>query len=232
MYIRRATQRGKANFGWLNSHHSFSFGSYYDPAHMGVSVLRVINDDIVKGGYGFDTHGHRDMEIISYIVAGAIEHQDSTGNRFIVPAGEVQRMSAGSGIMHSEYNASKTDDLNFLQIWIKPNINGMTPSYEQKRIEQDGKLTPLANPTGDNGALKLHQDATLYRLVLQQGETIPLELPGRIGYLHIIKGDVKTANDSLSAGDGIALNSGERLDLAATSPLEALWFDLPPNVHD
>ncbi len=232
MYIRRATQRGKANFGWLNSHHSFSFGSYYDPAHMGVSVLRVINDDIVKGGYGFDTHGHRDMEIISYIVAGAIEHQDSTGNRFIVPAGEVQRMSAGSGIMHSEYNASKTDDLNFLQIWIKPNINGMTPSYEQKRIEQDGKLTPLANPTGDNGALKLHQDATLYRLVLQQGETIPLELPGRIGYLHIIKGDAKTANDSLSAGDGIALNSGERLDLAATSPLEALWFDLPPNVHD
>ena len=145
-YIRKSDSRGKVNFGWLNSKHSFSFGSYYDPQHMGWSVLRVINDDQVSAAAGFDTHGHRDMEIISYVLEGAIEHKDSMGNQFVLPAGEVQRMSAGSGITHSEYNHSKTDSLRFLQIWIQPKQLGILPSYQQAKIPQDLAMTALVTP--------------------------------------------------------------------------------------
>ena len=156
IYHRPSYERGSANFGWLDSKHSFSFGNYYDPEHMGVSALRVINDDTVTPGAGFGKHGHRDMEIISYVLDGAIEHKDSQGNQFVVKAGEVQRMSAGTGITHSEFNHSEDDALRFLQIWIIPNEMGIEPEYEQKLIEQNGKMTPLASPDGVDGSLTIH----------------------------------------------------------------------------
>ncbi len=147
-YFRKATERGTVDLGWLKSQHSFSFGHYYDPAHMGISALRVINEDRVQPGQGFDTHGHRDMEIISYVVSGALKHKDSQGNEYLVPAGEVQRMSAGSGIMHSEYNASDSEPVHFLQIWIQPKFRGITPSYEQMQVHQHGAMTPLGRRPG------------------------------------------------------------------------------------
>lgn len=226
-YIRLADERGTANFGWLNSRHSFSFGHYYDARHMGISVLRVINDDTVIGGAGFDTHGHRDMEIISYVTQGAIEHKDSMGNRFVVPAGEVQRMSAGTGITHSEYNASPTDTLKFLQIWIQPNQQGLVPGYEQARIEQQGPLTPLVTADGRDGSLRINQDAFLYRLQLGAGEEQTFTLPNRAGYLHVIDGKGSASGQLISGGDGIGLLQTQTLQVTATEPLEALWFDLP-----
>ncbi|KZZ46584.1 pirin, partial [Thalassolituus sp. HI0120] len=162
------------NFGWLNSQHSFSFGHYYDPKHMGFSALRVINDDSVAPGAGFDTHGHRDMEIISYVLEGAIEHKDSMGHSYIVPAGDVQRMSAGTGVTHSEFNHSKQHNLRFLQIWIQPNKLGITPGYQQQKIEQRGKLTPLVTPDGSDGSLSIQQDVSLYRVALNRGESLQL----------------------------------------------------------
>ncbi|SEA45099.1 pirin family protein [Microbulbifer marinus] len=227
-YIRKADARGRANFGWLDSRHTFSFGSYYDPRHMGVSVLRVINDDTVKGGTGFGAHGHRDMEIISYIIEGAIEHRDSIGNRFVVPAGEVQRMSAGTGIQHSEFNASRTAPLRFLQIWIEPNVMGIPPGYEQARIEQQGQLTALVTPDGRDGSLSMHQDASLYRLRLQPREEFTLQTGGRAGYLHIIQGSANAGTTEFNAGDGIGFTkTREQEVVAGTEGLEALWFDLP-----
>ncbi|MCG8671094.1 MAG: pirin family protein [Pseudomonadales bacterium] len=227
-YFRPGRERGVENFGWLNSYHSFSFGHYYDPKHMGLSVLRVINDDRVLGGAGFDTHGHRDMEIISYIMEGSIEHQDSMGNRFVVPAGEVQRMSAGTGITHSEYNASKTDPLRFLQIWIRPNQQGITPSYEQAAIEQTEQLTPLVTPDGENGSLSMHQDAYLYRLRLAPNETFELTVGDRVGYLHIIDGETVADDVAMEAGDGGAIIETSTMAVhAGQEGLEALWFDLP-----
>ncbi|SHF14397.1 hypothetical protein SAMN04487965_1472 [Microbulbifer donghaiensis] len=227
-YIRKADARGRANFGWLDSRHTFSFGSYYDPKHMGVSVLRVINDDTVKGGAGFGAHGHRDMEIISYVLEGAIEHRDSIGNRFVVPAGEVQRMSAGTGIQHSEYNASRSAPLKFLQIWIEPDVMGIPPSYEQARIEQRGPLTPLVTPDGRDGSLSMHQDASLYRLRLQPGEQFTLQTGGRSGYLHIVDGSANAGSSKLAAGDGVGFTrTREQGIVAGTAGLEALWFDLP-----
>jgi redox-sensitive bicupin YhaK (pirin superfamily) len=233
-YIRRSEERGNVNFGWLTSKHSFSFGHYYDPKHMGVSALRVINDDTIMPGQGFDMHGHRDMEIITYVVEGALEHEDSTGNRYIVPAGEVQRMSAGRGIMHSEFNASSTDEVRLLQIWIKPNVAGIAPSYEQKTVAQRGVLTPLVSPAGDKGTLSIHQDASISRLVLTPQQTITLTTFKRIGYLHIVKGKlhivtgIESGSDEVfNAGDGFALDANQSVDLLATQDLEALWFDLP-----
>ncbi|WP_237067096.1 pirin family protein [Microbulbifer guangxiensis] len=227
-YIRRADQRGRANFGWLDSRHTFSFGSYFDPRHMGFSVLRVINDDRVRGGAGFPAHGHRDMEIISYILEGAIEHRDSAGNRYVVPAGEVQRMSAGRGIQHSEYNASRTAPLRFLQIWIEPNVTGITPGYEQASIEQCGPLTPLATPDGREGSLTLHQDASLSRLRLAAGESFTLVPHGRAGYLHLIDGSAQMGGETFSEGDGIGfLKTREQPIVAGSHGVEALWFDLP-----
>ncbi|WP_334078642.1 pirin family protein [Microbulbifer sp. M83] len=229
-YLRRADERGQANFGWLDSRHSFSFGSYFDPRHMGFSVLRVINDDRVRGGRGFGAHGHRDMEIISYVLEGAIEHRDSLGNSFLLPAGEVQRMSAGTGIQHSEFNASPTESLRFLQIWIEPAVTGIEPGYEQANIPQQGPLTALVTPDGRDGSLHIHQDASLYRLRLEPGETVPLATGERCGYLHVIGGSAGAGDIELRAGDGLGMNIGrERQVSAGESGIEALWFDLPAN---
>ncbi|WP_066959542.1 pirin family protein [Microbulbifer sp. Q7] len=227
LYLRRADERGKANFGWLDSRHSFSFGHYYDPKHMGISALRVINDDTVAPGAGFDTHGHRDMEIISYVLAGAIEHKDSMGNRFVVPAGEVQRMTAGTGLTHSEFNHSTSEPLKFLQIWIIPNQRDLTPGYEQKAIAQNGALTPLVTPDGANGSLTVHQDAAISRLQLAPGETIDLTADKGVGYLHLIDGGVGVNDGELAAGDGLGVME-ETLQLTADAEgVSALWFDLP-----
>lgn len=227
-YIRKSEERGEANFGWLHSKHSFSFGHYYDPKHMGISALRVINDDMIMPGQGFGTHGHRDMEIITYVIEGALKHEDSTGNRYIVPAGDVQRMSAGRGIMHSEFNASSTDKVTLLQIWIQPNVLGIAPSYEQKTVAQQGALTTLVSPQGENGALSIHQDASISRVVLKPQQTIRLTTSQRIGYLHIVKGEVSIDEQTFKAGDGFALDANQSADLLANQALEALWFDLPP----
>ena len=231
-YIRKASDRGHANFGWLNSYHSFSFGQYYDPRHMGFSALRVINDDTVDGGNGFGAHGHQNMEIISYITQGSIVHKDSMGNHFKIPAGDVQRMSAGTGIMHSEFNASDHADLKFLQIWIQPNQFNIKPSYEQATIQQKGPLTPLVTPKGEGKALKIHADVSIYRLQLNQGEDIHLSClseNGRAGkrYLHMVEGDLILENQLLTTGDGIGIEQTEDILVKAKSNAVALWFDLP-----
>ncbi|TQV73132.1 pirin family protein [Aliikangiella marina] len=227
IYLRKAAERGGANFGWLDSKHTFSFGHYYDPKHMGFSALRVINDDTVAAGAGFGTHGHRDMEIISYVTKGAIEHKDSMGNSFVVPAGDVQRMSAGKGITHSEFNHSKTEELKFLQIWIIPNEQGIEPSYEQKAIEQTSVLTPLVTPDGKDGALSIHQDASIFRLSLEPGETYQLDATERPGYLHVIEGSATSTASAISAGDGIGVYEESIAITAQDENLVALWFDLP-----
>ncbi|WP_444925918.1 pirin family protein [Microbulbifer sp. TRSA002] len=227
-YFRPSQERGQARFGWLDSKHTFSFGHYYDPNHMGFSALRVINDDTVKAGAGFDSHGHRDMEIISYILEGAIEHRDSEGNHFVVPAGEVQRMSAGKGITHSEYNHSKSENLRFLQIWVHPNQRGIQPAYEQRTINQTSMLTPLVTPSGRDNSLKIHQDTSLYRLQIEPGEILQLDTWQRPGYLHIIDGDIIIINyRRLSAGDGLGIFKEIIRLKAATDGATALWFDLP-----
>ncbi|MFQ3172513.1 MAG: redox-sensitive bicupin YhaK (pirin superfamily) [Oleispira sp.] len=232
-YFRAATARGKANFGWLKSLHTFSFGNYYDPDHMGISVLRVINDDIVAPGAGFDNHGHRDMEIISYILEGSIEHKDSMGNQFIVPAGDVQRMTAGTGIMHSEFNASKTEPLKFLQIWISPNLKGVKPSYEQMPVVQSSTMTPLVTPNGRDGSLSINQDINLFRLQLEPGETYDLVAQKHIGYLHVMEGSavgdqqILDKQRVLKSGDGLGLIEDQLSITAGHAGLVALWFELP-----
>ncbi|MFY8274556.1 pirin family protein [Pseudoalteromonas sp. SSDWG2] len=226
-YIRRANERGRVDLGWLQSNHSFSFGHYYDPKHMGVSELRVINEDRVAGGTGFDTHGHRDMEIISVVLSGALKHKDSRGNEFVVKAGDVQRMSAGSGIMHSEYNASQSEEAHFLQIWIQPKFRGITPSYEQMTIAQTGALTPLVTPNGKGDTLSINQDATLSRVVLEQGQQLDIGVASGTGYFHIISGSVYTEQGDFQSGDAFATDAEERVTLHATDHLVALWFELP-----
>jgi len=226
-YIRKSEDRGVANFGWLQSKHSFSFGQYHDPKHMGVSVLRVINDDIVMPGQGFGEHGHRDMEIISYVIEGALKHDDNTGNSYVVPAGDVQRMSAGRGVTHSEFNASSTDKVKFLQIWIQPNVRGIEPNYEQKTLPQNGALTTLVAPNGENGALAINQDARISRLVLKEGESINLNTEKRIGYLHIVKGNITVNEQTFGEGDAFAVEPQTESNMKANTSLEALWFDLP-----
>ena len=226
-YIRSSESRGLVDLGWLRSKHSFSFGHYYDPQHMGLSVLRVINDDVVAPGQGFGTHGHQDMEIITYVIDGALKHKDSMGNIYVVPAGDVQRMSAGTGVTHSEYNHSDKDDVNFLQIWIKPKSKGIEPGYEQQTIEQRGQLTPLVTPNGADGSLSMHQDASIYQLVLSKGESIELATNERLGYLHLVSGSVEVNGQPFSAGDAFGVESEQKLDVIASEDLKALWFDLP-----
>ena len=228
-YIRYASQRGKADFGWLNSHHSFSFGRYYDPAHMGFSVLRVINDDIVKPGYGFETHGHRDMEIISYVISGELEHKDSQGNQSVIPAGDIQRMSAGSGILHSEFNPSDKNPVNFLQIWIQPASEGIEPSYAQKQIVQCDAVTPIVSPNGSDTAISVNQDMILYRVILEAGETARLPVGARAGYLHLVKGTASVGSYDFGPGDGYGVTEQDAVTITAKSKTEALWFDLPLN---
>lgn len=228
--LRLASERGKANFGWLDSKHSFSFGSYYDPEHMGFSALRVINDDSVTPGAGFATHGHRDMEIISYVLEGSIAHKDSEGNVEVLPAGEFQLMSAGSGISHSEYNASKTESLKFLQIWIQPNTLGNTPGYQQKNFGQAVGLTTIATPTGDKGTLQIKQNATLSQLILAPNSEITYQVTvGRKVYVHQVAGELSIDEQNLSAGDGAKLTDITTVTLVnpADTQSTALIFDLP-----
>ena len=227
-YLRKHHERGSAQFGWLDSKHTFSFGQYYDPAHMGISNLRVINDDTVLGGAGFDPHGHRDMEIVSYILEGTIEHKDSMGNHFLIPAGEVQRMSAGTGIMHSEYNHSKSEHLKFLQIWILPQQTGIEPSYEQKNIDQNGPLTALVTPDRRYDSIGINADASIYRLRLSAGEQYRIDKINRIGYLHLIEGHAEIGHHSVQAGDGAGFVEADAVTVQASEQgVEALWFDLP-----
>ena len=227
MYIRKAAERGHADHGWLNSHHSFSFANYYDPAHMGFSNLRVINDDIVQPGMGFGTHGHQDMEIISYVIDGELAHKDSEGNVETIPAGDIQIMSAGTGIQHSEFNASDKNLVNFLQIWVLPKRAGIAPRYEQKTITQTDVLTPIVMPGGSDTAVDINADAALSQLVLDTGESIDLGRPDQHGYLHVVKGQAETSYGELAPGDAIGLEPGEAMSVTASEPLTALWFDLP-----
>ncbi len=227
-YFRPANERGSSNFGWLQSKHTFSFGQYYDPEHMGISVLRVINDDYVVGGAGFATHGHQNMEIISYVLDGMIEHKDNFGNQYQIQSGDIQIMSAGKGVTHSEYNASKTKPLKFLQIWIQPNVDGIEPRYEQKNIKQSGKLTALVTSDGKDGSLKMMQDANLFRLVLEPSESFDLSINNRTGYIHIISGEATLGNNAMQPGDGIGITTNYQTTLQAGSKgLTALFFDLP-----
>jgi redox-sensitive bicupin YhaK (pirin superfamily) len=226
---RTAKERGQANFGWLDSRHSFSFGQYYDPAHMGFGPLRVINEDRVKPGAGFDTHGHQDMEIISYVLEGALAHKDSLGTGSIIRPGEVQRMSAGTGIRHSEFNASRQEPVHFLQIWVMPARRGLEPSYEQKAfpLEKTGQLHLVASPEGREGSLTVHQDVALYAGRLQAGDTLTHGLKdGRLGWLQVVKGEVELNGTRLAPGDGAAIQAEPSLALAAHAPAEVLLFDM------
>ena len=226
--VRPSEARGPADHGWLQSRHSFSFGSYYDPKHMGVSALRVINDDKVAAGAGFAPHSHQDMEIISYVKHGVIEHKDSMGNVEQLPAGEFQLMTAGSGVTHSEYNPSASDRLEFLQIWIQPDVLGIEPGYQQKRFQPRAGLQLIASPDARDGSLLLHQDARLYQLLLQPGEGASHGLaPGRSAYLHVVSGNLRVNGESLAEGDGATIREVDTIDFEGLAPSEALLFDLP-----
>lgn len=222
-YIRPSTERGRAQFGWLDSHHSFSFGNYYDQNHMGVSVLRVINDDRVDPGAGFGAHGHRDMEILSYVLEGEIEHRDSMGNIKRIPAGDFQIMSAGTGVMHSEYNASDNQPLHFLQIWLMPNARQVAPRYEQRAFPRTPGGMAILHPQ-EGGAMQVHSDARLWRFI--GGRDWTLEPHGKQVYVHGVRGQVTVEGHSLNPGDGIALEA-TTVTLTAAADAEALVFDLP-----
>ena len=224
---RYAHERGHAEHDWLDSHHTFSFASYYDPEHMGVSALRVINDDVVKPGAGFATHGHNDMEIISFVKHGSIEHKDSMGHIQSLPAGEFQLMSAGTGVTHSEYNPSDSDTLNFLQIWIQPNQFGIEPGYQQKRFPT-GPMQLIASPDADQGSLLIHQDARLYHIKLDAGQDSALAgLAGRTLYIHMVRGEMEVESTQLSEGDGATLTDINEFKAHSQTGAEALLFDLP-----
>ena len=228
MRIIRSDDRGRSQYGWLDSRHTFSFADYYDPDNKGVSVLRVINDDIVAPGTGFETHSHRDVEIISYILEGAIEHKDSLGNITRLEAGDFQVMTAGTGVTHSEYNPSPTERLRFLQIWIWPGTRGLTPTYADRAFPTTTKRQLIGSPDGRDGSLLINQDATLERLQLTAGDTEILSVStGRTGMLHIVSGAIDTATASLGAGDAVVIDDGSKLQLAVTADAEALWFNLP-----
>ncbi|GMQ88881.1 MAG: pirin family protein [Gammaproteobacteria bacterium] len=229
VYLRRNKERGPSDLGWLQSRHTFSFSRYYDPDHMGVSVLRVINDDQVQPGTGFATHSHQDMEIISYVKQGSIEHKDSMGNVEVLPAGEFQLMSAGTGVTHSEYNPSDSQPLSFFQIWIEPAQLGVTPGYQQKHFETHKGLTHIVSPDGRDGTLRINQDAHLYQLRLDSGQTTVQHrlAAGRTLYVHVVSGRLEVNDHALEAGDGIGLSEVEIIQFSAQSNTEALLFDLP-----
>jgi len=228
--IRRSEERGRADHGWLDSRHSFSFADYHDPDHMGFGALRVINEDRVAPGAGFGTHPHRDMEILTYVLDGALAHKDSLGSGSVIRPGDVQRMSAGRGIRHSEYNASETEPVHFLQIWILPEARGLEPSYEEKHFAADerrGRLRLLASRDGRDGSLTVHQDVALYGGLLDLGDEVTHRLePGRRAWLQVARGALALNGHSLEQGDGAAIRDGERLVLHATRPAELLLFDL------
>jgi len=230
MTIRRADDRGHANHGWLDSHHTFSFADYYDPAQMGFRALRVINDDRVDGGQGFGAHPHRDMEIISYVLDGALTHKDSTGTGETIRPGDVQRMSAGSGVVHSEFNASKTDEVHFLQIWLMPDKRGIKPSYEQKNFDdaaKRGQLRLVASPDGHDGSLTIHTDASVYAGLFTAGETASLPIAkDRHVWVQVARGKVRVNGNDLAEGDGLALSKEAALAVEGVDSAEILVFDL------
>jgi redox-sensitive bicupin YhaK (pirin superfamily) len=229
--VRRAKERGHADHGWLDTWHTFSFSSYHDPRFMGFRVLRVINEDTVAPGQGFPPHGHRDMEIISYVLQGGLAHKDSLGTGSVIRPGDVQRMSAGTGVRHSEFNASGTDPVHFLQIWIEPARAGIAPGYEQKafaEIDKRGRLRLVASPDGAEGSLTIHQDARLYATILGPGQTVAHGLArGRHAWVQVTRGTLTVNGEPLGPGDGAALSDETTISLVGETDAEALLFDLP-----
>ena len=228
--IRKSQDRGYADHGWLKSFHSFSFAGYHDPAHMGFGNLRVINEDRVAAGAGFGTHGHKDMEIISYVMSGELAHKDSMGNVETIPPGEVQRMSAGRGVMHSEFNHRQDEATHFLQIWLLPDVRGIEPGYEQKRFadaEKRGNLRLVASPDGVDGSVTVHADARLYAGLFDGAETASLALdPKRKSYVHLVRGRLDVNGTTLSTGDAAMIEGETQLALSAGNDAEVLVFDL------
>lgn len=229
--LRGAHERGNVRFDWLDTYHTFSFGDYYDPQHMGYSNLRVINDDTVAPGGGFATHGHRDMEIVTYVLSGALEHKDSMGNGSLIRPGDVQHMSAGSGVLHSEFNPSRDEAVHLLQIWLQPNRTGVTPGYNQKHFppqERRGQLRLLVSPDGRAGSIRAHQDGLLYAGLLEAGESVEHRLaPGRRAYVHVARGAVALNGQALASGDGARVEDESAARIAGMGPAEVLLFDLP-----
>ncbi|MDC3956454.1 pirin family protein [Polyangium jinanense] len=228
--LRRSEDRGHANHGWLDSYHTFSFANYYDPAHMGFRSLRVINEDRVSPAQGFGTHPHRDMEILSYVLDGALEHKDSMGTGSVIRPGDVQRMSAGTGVTHSEFNGSRKDRVHFLQIWIVPEARGIAPSYEQKNFsdaDKQGRLRLIASRDGRDGSVTIHQDASVYAGLFSEGEEARHTLAdGRHAYVHVAKGEVQLGGTVLRAGDGAAVSGEKELVFTGLGKGEVLLFDL------
>ena len=228
--LRKSEERGQANLGWLDSRHSFSFGQYHDPNHMGFGTLRVINDDRVAPGGGFATHAHSDMEIVTYVLAGALEHKDSLGTGSVIRPGDVQRMSAGTGIRHSEFNASKSEPVHFLQIWIIPEKLGLAPGYEQQTFGDDrkrGHLRLVGSRDGGDGSVTIHQDVALYATLLSKGQVVTHALrPGRQAWVQVARGGLSLNGVALSAGDGAAVTTSGSLRLEGIDDAEALVFDL------
>jgi len=229
--VRRAEDRGHANHGWLDTHYTFSFADYYDPRSMGFGALRVINDDTVGPGGGFPPHSHRDMEIITYVLEGAVQHKDSMGNGSIIKPGEVQRMSAGTGVTHSEYNASKTEPVHLLQIWILPSRSGLPSGYEQKYFsdaEKRGRLRLVASPYGADGSVRIQQNARMFASLLEGGQSVSHEFEkGRLGWLHVARGSAEVNGTSLKAGDGVGISEVAKLTIGSKDRGEILLFDLP-----
>jgi hypothetical protein len=228
--VRKAQERGHANHGWLDSFHTFSFADYYDPREMGFGTLRVINEDRVAPGMGFGKHPHRDMEIISYVLEGALEHKDSMGTGSVIRPGDVQRMSAGTGVTHSEFNPSRDELVHFLQIWIEPNRNGVTPSYEQKNFavsEKKGRLRLIVSPDGAEGSVKIHQNARVYAATLSGQDAADYALPeGHKAYVHVARGTVKVNGIAVGSGDGVKIADEHDLHLTEGKDAELLLFDM------
>jgi hypothetical protein len=233
MDVRRAGDRGLANFGWLVSRHTFSFGSYFDPQQVGFSDLLVINDDRVSPGRGFDTHGHRDMEIVSYVLEGGLQHRDSMGTGSVIRPGDVQMMSAGTGVMHSEFNASREEPVHFLQIWIVPDRKGVAPRYQQRHFtpeQKRGRLRLISSPDGADDSLSVYQDARVYAGLFDGEERQALAIPpGRYVYVHVARGSVEVNGEHLGEGDGTRLRQPDEIRLAGGRSAEVLVFDLRPN---
>jgi len=229
--IRRSEERGLADHGWLKSRHTFSFADYQDPEHEQFGALRVINEDRVQPGQGFGTHGHRDMEIVSYVLEGELEHKDSIGNGSIIKPGDVQRMSAGRGVLHSEYNPSRTQPVHFLQIWILPNARGIAPGYEQKFFgpeEKRGRLRLIASGSGDEGSVRLHQDARVYAGLFDGAERASLSMDAaRLAYVHVARGGITVNGETLQTGDGLKVSDTANLEFSGGKGAEILVFDLP-----
>ena len=232
LYVRRSQDRGHANHGWLDSYHTFSFADYHDPKFMGFSVLRVINEDRISGGNGFPTHPHRDMEIITYIIEGALQHEDTLGTKAVIKPGDVQRMSAGTGIRHSEYNALENQPTHLLQIWLLTEKNGIPPGYEQKNFNErlsNGQLNLVASRDGREGSITVHQDVSLFAARVSAGAQLEHKLEkGRSCWVQVVKGAIETTSgETLRPGDGLAVTGESRVKLAASGDAELLLFDLP-----